>query len=563
MQRRVFGIETEYAILWHARGKGSPRPTNLEIFRQIEASLARRVRTLPRAWSPLRADGACFLENGGCFDYEARPEEPEHGLLELASPECADPDALLAHERAKDELAEELAAEATRELARAGWRGEVRLGKNNVDSAGHSFGSHESYWVEDRLAPAALARFVPVWLLLWALTAPVLAAVGIVALLHRSEWLARAARRNPGALERLRRGLEIPLRPLLRLHSALYARFFLRGIRRDLTAFLVTRAIFAGAGAVAFDGGPLFRIAQRPPFLRALARIHAEPDVRPIYELRDLFMAPWSALYPRRRLHLMLGDANLCEWALWLRVATTALVLEAIETEPGAGWPELAEPLAALREVGADAELRCALSLADGTRAGALAIQRRYLERVEAVLGRASGETDRWKRTALARWRETLAALERDPESLAGRVDWIAKRALVRAELADPADQSALELRGAELIAAQPAEPELQRLRALAFRAWRADLRYAELGPRGGFRRLELRGRIQRLSAPGAVRAARSEPPADTRAFARGRAIRDAHSRELAGRADWDRVQLEGCASRRLRDPLDPQRGAE
>jgi proteasome accessory factor A len=340
-----------------------------------------------------------------------------------------------------------------------------------------------------------------------------------------------------------------------------YNRFHFRGIRRDLTAFLVTRNLFAGAGAVVFDGGPLLRVAQRPPFLRALARIFPEGDTRPLYETRDLFFSPLSALRSRRRLHLLLGDANLCEWALWLRVAATALVLEALESRPDAGWPELADPLSALRAVGSDPELRVELRLVDGSAASALAIQRDYLERVEEVLSAA--ELAGWKRTALARWRETLDLLERDPARLADRVDWIAKRELVRGEVPDPADREALACRGRELIAALPADPAERRLRALAFRAWRADLRYHELGPRGGFRRLEARGRVRRLSDPEAVRAARREPPSDTRAWARGQAIKWAHAHAEPGSAAWDRVRLGKRGVRTFADPLDPLRGGE
>lgn len=590
MKERVFGIETEYAIIWHPRGRSAARPTNLEIYRRIEAALVSRVRTLPQVFSPLRAKGGRFLENGGSFHYEAGPEQFEYGLLELASPECRDPDTLLVHERAKDELAEELAAEVTRELERAGYRGEVRLGKNNVDSAGHTFGSHESYWVDDPLSKGALTLLLPVWLLLWLVSAPVVALVvaapyallvgvavaglaalavgallravwpaGAAAILGRIERLSRGLERHPGELVRRLQWLAAPLYPLLDLHSAVYNRFHFRGIRRDLTAFLVTRALWAGAGAVRFDGGPLLRPAQRPPFLRALARIFPEGDARPLYETRDLFFSPLSALRARRRLHLLLGDANLCEWALWLRVGATALVLEAIENEPG-GWPELADPLEALRAVGADPALRAELRMADGSHATALAIQRAYLERVERLV--AGDETSDWKGRALARWRETLDALERDPERLADRVDWLAKRRLVHDEVPDPADRAALERRGRELIGADPSDAADRRLRALAFRAWRADLRYHELGPRGGFRRLEARGAVRRLSDPAAVCAARTEPPRDTRAWARGQAIKWAHAHAERGSAAWDRVRL-GKRGRSLRDPLDPHGGAE
>ncbi len=143
MRERVFGIETEYALIYHPRaGVSQAGPTKLELYRRFEAALLRRVRTLPQGFSPLRPKGGRFLENGSTFHYEASADEYESGLLEMASPECRDPFVLIHFERAKDELVEELANEVNEQLALAGYRGEVRLGKNNIDSQGNTFGSH-------------------------------------------------------------------------------------------------------------------------------------------------------------------------------------------------------------------------------------------------------------------------------------------------------------------------------------------------------------------------------------------------------------------------------------
>jgi proteasome accessory factor A len=481
MRERVFGIETEYALIYHPGRGERVRPTNLAIYPRFEAALRHRVRSLSSAFSPLRAKGGRFLENGASFHYEATPESYEHGLLEMASPECRDPYTLLEHERAKDELVEELAAEVTEELRLAGYTGEVRIGKNNVDSAGHTFGSHESYWVEDPIPWSRLLPFLPAWLALWIPSLPVVAWVllaqvavllGLVAgglglmgttvvlgILRPAAarrivvWIERRVARveSLGGLTRNVHRLVTPLYPLLALHSWLYGLVYFRPFQHFLTAHLVTRSVYAGGGAVAFDGGPLFRVAQRPPFLRALARIFPVGEERPIYELRDLFFRPWTALQRRRRLHLMVGDANLCEWAQVLRTGTTALVLEAIEADAGIVWPELRDPLAALRELSDDPDLRCTLELRDGSRAGALEIQRRYLEGVRTSLAEDPAPLPLWKARVLRDWEETLDLLEREPEVLADRLDWIAKRALVRAEVPDARDRAALERRGARV----------------------------------------------------------------------------------------------------------------
>jgi proteasome accessory factor A len=602
MRDRVLGIETEYAVIYHPGRHETTRPTNLEIYQLFDSLLGRHLRCLPRAFSLLRSKPGRFLENGASFHYEATAKDFEHGLIEVASPECRDPFSLLAHERAKDQLVETLCHEVNQRLPLMGYAGEVRIGKNNVDSQGHTFGSHENYWVEDPLPTARKLLLLPLWVALWILSLPIFAWLLLVllaivaatlallllpvpgALLARlsrtlatrhpgparrlarvAESLTRAPRRllailhsRPGEAARRLNWVELPLRPLISLHSWMHNRFHFRRFRRHLTAFLVTRTLYAGAGSVVFDGGPPFRLAQRPPFLRSLARVFTTGDNRPLYESRDVFFRPWSALGSRRRLHLLIGDANLCDWALVLRTGATALVLEAIETGSAVEWPVLADPLQTLRALCSDAELAQRYRLEDGSEASALEIQRRFLQGVSEILA-ADREAGGWRSEVMEMWAETLELLERHPDALRDRIDWIAKRQLLRREIPEPADWEAMARRGAELLRGPPASSAADaRLRDLAFRALRADLRYHELGPRGGHRRLERRGEVRRLVERGAVDRALLRPPADTRARARGRAIREAHGSSASGGATWHRVRLGRFDWRWYPDPLDP-----
>jgi proteasome accessory factor A len=293
--------------------------------------------------------------------------------------------------------------------------------------------------------------------------------------------------------------------------------------------------------------------------VKSLACIFTHGEDRPLFELRDLFFRPWSAFGRRRRLHLLHGDANLCDWALVLRVGTTALVLEAVETLPDADWPELARPLEALRLVADDPSLSRELELADGRFASALEIQRRTLALVQRMLS-ADPAPALWKARVVAMWEETLALLARDPAALEGRVDWLAKRRLLHETLSDPADRRALEARGAALLAAPPAAdgPDA-RLRRLGWRALRVDFAYHELSARGEQRRLEAAGGVVRLASDEAVARALREAPADTRAAARARAIRDARARGVSGGASWHRVRIDPFAWRFFSDPLAPR----
>ncbi len=593
MKDRVVGIETEYAVVYFpARGEPTG-PTNLSLYPLFEAQLARRVASVPRALSLLRSKPGRFLANGMSFHYEATPQAFEHGLLEIASPECRDPFTLVVHEAAKDALAAELREAVNRDLEARGWRGEVRLLKNNVDSQGHTFGSHESYWIDDPLPLGRRLALAPLWALTWLATLPVLvwlvavslalAALPLALLLAPLLGLLVGAperlfqRRAPGLARRLRRAagrlrdlparvalrlqadpaawvrrlawVEWPFRLCMPLHAALYARFFFRPVLRGASAFLATRVLFAGAGAVDWSNPAVLRLGQRAPHLKTLAAIFTSGERRPMIELRDPFFRPWSAFGRRRRLHLMLGDANLCEWALALRVGSTCLVLEALEKAPDGEWPALSDPLASQLAVSSDPEVR--LPMRDGGTATALQIQWQVLDRVREVLGVPREE---WKRRMLAMWEETLSLLERDPDALADRIDWLAKQQLLRREVPAPEDWEQLVRQGGRLVAA-PAQEHTARLRELAFRVMRADLRYHELGPRGGHQRLRQRGAVRVLSDPADVAAARTDPPADTRARARGQGIREAAALG-AGAATWHRVRVGWLDWRFFLDPL-------
>ena len=93
----------------------------------------------------------------------------------------------------------------------------------------------------------------------------------------------------------------------------------------------------------------------------------------------------------------------------------------------------------------------------------------------------------------------------------------------------------------------------------MAYRALRTDLRYHELGPEGGHRRLLLRDAVRTLVSDADVAAARRDPPADTRAFARGREIRDACLAGRAGGATWHRSRVGLTRWRWFAEPLEPR----
>ena len=312
--------------------------------------------------------------------------------------------------------------------------------------------------------------------------------------------------------------------------------------------FLVTRPVFAGAGRVGIgQRGEVagFQISQRADYVEA--EIGLETTLRrPIVNTRD---EPHADPDRWRRLHLIGGDANCLEVATYLKLATTSLVLWLIEQgaapEPPAAVTEalarvdalaLADPVTATHEVSHDLTLARPLELADGRRLTALEIQREYLEAVTSVgeAGADDGET----RDVLARWSSLLDRLATDPASCAREVEWLAKlRVLEGLRRRDHLDWG-----NARLAA--------------------VDLQWSDLRPeRSLYAKLVQAGAVETLVAPSDVEHAVTEPPRDTRAFFRGRAISRFGAHVSA--ASWDSVVFDVPGAPTLsRVPMrDPLRG--
>src|SRR5437763_2506493 len=128
MQRRIFGLETEYGVTCTYRGQRRLSPD------EVARYLFRRVVSWGRSSN-------VFLRNGArlYLDVGSHPE--------YATPECDDVRQLVVHDRAGERILEGLMVDAERRLHEEGIAGEVFLFKNNTDSAGNSYGCHENYLV--------------------------------------------------------------------------------------------------------------------------------------------------------------------------------------------------------------------------------------------------------------------------------------------------------------------------------------------------------------------------------------------------------------------------------
>ncbi len=303
-----------------------------------------------------------------------------------------------------------------------------------------------------------------------------------------------------------------------------------------LTPFFVTRQVVAGAGRVGVgqDGsGRGFQLSQRADYFEVEVGLETTLK-RPIINTRD---EPHADPSKYRRLHVILGDANLSETSTYLKVGTTALVLAMIEARVLTGDLALERPVPELRAVSHDPTLRHLLRLKDGRRMTAVQVQEAYLEAARGFVEHQDGR-DEQTADVLDRWESVLARLGSDPLQCRTELDWVAKLALL---------ESYRERDGLDW-----GHPKLALI----------DLQYADLREdRGLFHRLVQRGRMARLVTDQEVSLAMTTPPADTRAYFRGRCL--AQFPHDVAAASWDSVifDLPDQQSLQRIPTLEPLRG--
>ena len=304
-----------------------------------------------------------------------------------------------------------------------------------------------------------------------------------------------------------------------------------------LLPFFVSRQVVCGAGRVgigASGDGEGYQLSQRADYIEVEVGLETTLK-RGIINTRD---EPHSDADKYRRLHVIIGDANLAETSTFLKVGTAALVLDMIEAGQRFDDLRLAEPVRSVHAISHDPALQTKVELADGRRMTGLDLQWAYHERAVAHVERTQGETsDPVTAEVLQIWGEVLDALGRDPMECADRLDWPAKLRLLEG------------YRARDGLAWS--SPRLQLV----------DLQYADVRlSKGLYNRLVARGSMKRLVSEDDVLAAMRNPPEDTRAYFRGRCLERYPSAVAA--ASWDSVIFDLGRESLVRIPtMEPLRG--
>src|SRR5258706_11018738 len=305
-----------------------------------------------------------------------------------------------------------------------------------------------------------------------------------------------------------------------------------------LLTFLATRQIFTGAGRVgqsnplAFDFEPP-QPATQVNFQLSQRADHIVNDIyqwvqfnRAIINARDEPLADYRRY---RRLHLLIGDSNMSQYATALKVGTTSLVLDLLEEGILPKRVGLMDPVQATRDISRDPHYRWIVRLENGQTRTAMEIQHSFLGLAKHYLAGMDPEND-W---IIREWEAILDGLERDPMSQTNKIDWVAKKWMLQMFL----EQEHL---GWD-------DPWLQSL----------DLEYHNLDPRRGlYFALAEQGRLQYVVTSERVTFCMQNPPDNTRAQARGIAVR--HLRDQVGSyiINWDSITVENKDPLVMNDPF-------
>ncbi|CAM5241810.1 Pup--protein ligase [Streptomyces coeruleorubidus] len=299
-----------------------------------------------------------------------------------------------------------------------------------------------------------------------------------------------------------------------------------------LIPFLVTRQLLCGAGKVLqTPRGAVYCVSQRAEHIWEGVS-SATTRSRPIINTRD---EPHADAERYRRLHVIVGDSNMSETTMLLKVGATDLVLRMIEAGTVMRDLTLENPIRAIREVSHDITGRRKVRLASGREASALEVQREYYEKALDFCDRRGIRTGTVEQV-LELWGRTLDAIEsEDLDRIGTEIDWVMKYKLLERYRAKH-----------NMTMSHP-------------RVAQIDLAYHDIHRRRGlYYLLEKKGQAARICNDLKIFEGKSVPPQTTRARLRGDFIRRAQEQRRDFTVDWVHLKLNDQAQRTVlcKDPF-------
>ena len=232
---------------------------------------------------------------------------------------------------------------------------------------------------------------------------------------------------------------------------------------------------------------------------------------------------------------MIVGDANLCEVATFLKLGTTGILMAMIEDDFLDDRLKIANPVYALRQVSRDISLETPILLEDGKTATALSLQWHIFEQSEKYINKFGIENVGGESAlkVMDCWKKVLTDLTSNPDRLFGRLDWVTKKKII--------DSYA----------------DRHKLKADDYKLSALDLQYHDLRPE-----MSLFSRIssEKILSPEEVMSAVGSPPEDTRAFFRGKCLEKWPENVII--ANWDSMVFDTGEQNLHRVPMvEPLKG--
>ena len=283
----------------------------------------------------------------------------------------------------------------------------------------------------------------------------------------------------------------------------------------QLIPFLATRQVFTGAGKVKPTVQGKYTLSQRATYIRE--GITANSNVHGLISLRDDEIHADATKY--RRLHVTSGDNNMSEFATYLKVGTTEIVVRMLEASFIRGELVLRDPVSAVHQISADTTCKRKVELANGKLLSAIEIQREYLDLAKRYCDQR--ELDPTTKSIMEKWEDVLSRLGADPMQLDRELDWVIKKKLIDAEI----DSRGLAWDLDEVV-------EL-------------DRQYHNIQPEVGlYHKLLKEGCVEQIVTDEKIEYAIHHPPENTRAKFRGKFVTLANERKVLCGVNWSYIQL-------------------
>jgi len=468
MEKRIYGLETEYAVIVSHKEGNCPVPTRSDIFTYLKDIISSHYKVL----NSKEIKQGIFMENGGRLHHEACLSALLEGVIEFSTPECTSSRELAAYTRAQDEILNEVREELEEKIrTKENFSGKIFFGKNSTDNKGNFYGTHENYLVDDPIR-GINRLFLYIVFFLFALSfltvviifnLPILAILLVCALLYLLLILLHlffsSIRILSGVIKKLKElvsavfKLILSQKPntftrvmgeLFRVLTILWAYscgFFLRQVVFKkftvyLTPFLLTRIIFCGAGRVFNDipAGPgssrvPFELSQKAGSIKTLCTIFWDDIYKPVVSLKNFIKSPFSLFNDQKRFHIMYSDSNMSDYVNYIKTGITGLVIRLIEEGHYLENLTPRNTIYALREFSRDLSMKKKIPLKNGRAMSSLEIQRYYL--AEAKKFYSGKEITEETEELLKIWESLLSCLEVNPHMLYKELDWVAKKDLI------------------------------------------------------------------------------------------------------------------------------------